>query len=133
MRPFAATSILLQDPDVIEDGRLRSGVPCAISLTSALGGIADRALVSGHSSMPDRAGSHHDEEKFGSQKGPRITDFRSECRDDHFIVGMTNSAPLLMPEGQRAVTVLVFVQNLIESVPCWLRSPKLEAFQPPKE
>jgi len=29
MRPFAATSIPLQDPDVIEDGRLRSGVPYA--------------------------------------------------------------------------------------------------------
>jgi hypothetical protein len=51
----------------------------------------------------------------------------------YFIVGMTNSAPDLMPDGQREVIVLVFVQNLIESVPCWLRSPKLEAFQPPKE
>jgi hypothetical protein len=27
----------------------------------------------------------------------------------HFIVGMTNSAPSLMPEGQREVTVLVLV------------------------
>ena len=27
----------------------------------------------------------------------------------HFIVGMTNSAPSLMPDGQRDVTVLVFV------------------------
>ena len=27
----------------------------------------------------------------------------------HFIVGMTNSAPSLVPEGQRAVTVLVLV------------------------
>ena len=51
----------------------------------------------------------------------------------YFIVGMTNSAPDLMPDGQREVIVLVLVQNLIESVPCWLRSPKLEAFQPPKE
>ena len=51
----------------------------------------------------------------------------------YFIVGMTNSAPSLMPDGQRLVTVLVRVQNLIESVPCWLRSPKEEDFQPPKE
>lgn len=51
----------------------------------------------------------------------------------YFIVGMTNSAPSLMPDGQREVIVLVLVQNLIESVPCWLRSPKEEDFQPPKE
>ena len=30
-------------------------------------------------------------------------------RVSHFIVGMTNSAPSLVPEGQRAVTVLVLV------------------------
>ena len=36
----------------------------------------------------------------------------------YFIVGMTNSAPALMPDGQRDVTVLVRVQNLIESEPC---------------
>jgi hypothetical protein len=29
--------------------------------------------------------------------------------DSQFIVGMTNSAPSLMPEGQREVTVLVLV------------------------
>jgi hypothetical protein len=28
---------------------------------------------------------------------------------NYFIVGMTNSAPSLVPEGQRAVTVLVLV------------------------
>ncbi len=49
------------------------------------------------------------------------------------IVGIENSAPSLMPEGQREVMVLVLVQNLIESGPCWLRSPKDEDFQPPKE
>ena len=68
--------------------------------------------------------------KTGATRPPNC---KSIDRADHFIVGMTNSAPLLMPDGQRAVTVLVFVQNLIESVPCWLRSPKLDAFQPPKE
>ncbi len=34
------------------------------------------------------------------------------------IVGIENSAPSLMPDGQREVMVLVRVQNLIESVPC---------------
>jgi hypothetical protein len=37
--------------------------------------------------------------------GPGMT----RSRDRHFIVGMTNSAPSLTPEGQRAVTVLVLV------------------------
>ncbi|CCF18012.1 protein of unknown function [Pseudorhizobium banfieldiae] len=36
----------------------------------------------------------------------------------YFIVGMENSAPSLIPDGQRDVTVFVRVQNLIESVPC---------------
>lgn len=49
------------------------------------------------------------------------------------IVGIENSAPSLMPDGQRDVIVFVRVQNLIESGPCWLRSPKDEDFQPPKE
>ena len=31
------------------------------------------------------------------------------CRRGHFMVGMMNSAPSLVPEGQRAVTVLVLV------------------------
>jgi hypothetical protein len=51
----------------------------------------------------------------------------------HFIVGIENSAPSLMPEGQREVMVLVRVQNLNESVPCWFKSPKDEDFHPPKE
>jgi len=47
----------------------------------------------------------------------------SEARPDgwpgsYFIVGIWNSAPSLMPLGQRAVTVLVRVQKRIESVPC---------------
>jgi Spy/CpxP family protein refolding chaperone len=33
----------------------------------------------------------------------------TEAPTPHFIVGMTNSAPSLMPEGQREVTVFVFV------------------------
>ncbi len=36
---------------------------------------------------------------------------------------------VLDPDGQ-TVIVLVRVQNLIESGPCWFRSPKEEAFQP---
>ena len=36
-----------------------------------------------------------------------------ECHESHraghFIVGMTNSAPSLMPDGQRSVTVFVLV------------------------
>jgi hypothetical protein len=35
--------------------------------------------------------------------------FESIQPDDQFIVGMTNSAPSLMPDGQREVTVLVLV------------------------
>jgi hypothetical protein len=34
--------------------------------------------------------------------------FRDHARA-HFIVGITNSAPFLMPDGQREVTVLVLV------------------------
>src|SRR4051812_38159403 len=35
---------------------------------------------------------------------------RMSCmRSGYFIVGMTNSAPSLVPDGQRAVTVLVLV------------------------
>jgi hypothetical protein len=34
---------------------------------------------------------------------------RGDVADHHLIVGMTNSAPSLVPEGQRDVTVLVFV------------------------
>lgn len=37
MRPFAATSILLQDPDVIQDGQPALGRALRINLTSALG------------------------------------------------------------------------------------------------
>lgn len=37
MRPFAATSILLQDPDVIQDGPPALGRALRINLTSALG------------------------------------------------------------------------------------------------
>src|SRR3989442_4911239 len=36
----------------------------------------------------------------------------------HFIVGMTHSAPSLMPEGQREVTVLVLVYKRTASGPC---------------
>jgi hypothetical protein len=35
--------------------------------------------------------------------------FAQEADERQFIVGMTNSAPSLMPDGQREVTVLVFV------------------------
>ena len=49
------------------------------------------------------------------------------------MTGMENSAPDLMPDGQRVVTVLVRVQNLIESGPCWFKSPKDDRFHPPKE
>ena len=34
--------------------------------------------------------------------------------------------------GQRAVTVLVLVQNRRPSMPCWLMSPNADRFQPPK-
>ena len=67
------------------------------------------------------------------KRAPAREPFSQSIQMDHFIVGMENSAPSLMPDGQRLVTVLVRVQNLIESMPCWLRSPKAEAFQPPKE
>ena len=36
-------------------------------------------------------------------------DAQTENRPDQFIVGITNSAPSLMPDGQREVTVLVLV------------------------
>ncbi|ANL32882.1 hypothetical protein AMC79_CH00777 [Rhizobium phaseoli] len=97
---------------VIDDACLRSDVPMESSADAAARRVSSRSNKTGAERPPNR---------------------RSIDRADHFIVGMTNSAPLLMPEGQRAVTVLVLVQNLIESVPCWLRSPKLDAFQPPKE
>jgi hypothetical protein len=50
------------------------------------------------------------------------------------MVGMTNelSACSSSLSGQRAVTVLVLVQNRRPSMPCWLMSPKAERFQPPK-
>ena len=35
--------------------------------------------------------------------------FLAKCLGDQFIVGMTNSAPSLTPDGQREVTVLVLV------------------------
>ncbi|ASS54366.1 hypothetical protein E0H39_32290 [Rhizobium leguminosarum bv. viciae] len=41
MRPFAATSILHQDPDVIQDGPPALGRALRINLTSATGGIGD--------------------------------------------------------------------------------------------
>jgi hypothetical protein len=41
-------------------------------------------------------------EKIAMRATPRV-------RLSYFIVGMTNSAPSLTPEGQREVTVLVFV------------------------
>ncbi|MEA3004237.1 MAG: hypothetical protein QOH81_3025, partial [Sphingomonadales bacterium] len=41
------------------------------------------------------------------------------------MVGMTNAfSPVAEPSGQRWVTVLVLVQNLTPSMPCWLMSPK---------
>ena len=36
-------------------------------------------------------------------------DAKQICAGDYFIVGMPNSAPSLMPDGQRAVTVFVLV------------------------
>ena len=39
----------------------------------------------------------------------RAGDARGPGEGRHFIVGMTNSAPSLMPDGQREVTVLVLV------------------------
>jgi hypothetical protein len=76
MKPFAATSIPLQDRDVIEDRLLALGAALRISLTSALGNRrwrADRALVSGHPRRrSDIAGNQHDEEKFGSQMAPEL-------------------------------------------------------------
>lgn len=49
------------------------------------------------------------------------------------MVGMTNSAPLRIPVGQRDVTVLSFVKNRTPSGPCIWWSPNRERFQPPKE
>jgi hypothetical protein len=65
--------------------RANSGLPC---------GYGFRARAYG--------ASRNDGEAFG----PAMT---IASRDRHFIVGMTNSAPSLTPEGQRAVTVLVLV------------------------
>ncbi len=39
----------------------------------------------------------------------RLGEVKTREALSHFIVGMTNSAPCLMPEGQRAVTVSVLV------------------------
>ena len=50
----------------------------------------------------------------------------------YFMVGMLNSEPSFMPEGQREVMVLVLVYKRMESGPCWFKSPKEERFQPPK-
>ena len=48
--------------------------------------------------------------KGGSTPSPHAMGRRAGARlFAYFIVGMTNSAPSLMPEGQRAVTVLVLV------------------------
>lgn len=69
--------------------------------------------------------------KRGNRRGRRAPS-QLFLADASLKTGMENSAPALMPEGQRAVTVLVRVQNLIDSGPCWLRSPKTERFQPPK-
>jgi len=44
---------------------------------------------------------------FGAGEGEKA--WRRLPASPHFIVGMTNSAPSLTPEGQREVTVLVLV------------------------
>ncbi|MGO6735123.1 hypothetical protein ACC732_08585 [Rhizobium ruizarguesonis] len=77
MRPFAATSIPLQDPNVIEDRLLALGRALRISLTSALGEIGDGEQTARLSqdildAGPIIAGSHYNEEKFGGRKAPEF-------------------------------------------------------------
>jgi hypothetical protein len=51
----------------------------------------------------------HARQARGQQSGRNQSEASSMHRAVHFIVGMMNSAPSLVPEGQRDVTVLVLV------------------------
>ena len=52
-------------------------------------------------------------------EGPSGGERLLRCGDEtYFIVGMMNSAPSRTPEGQREVTVLIFVKKWNESGPC---------------
>ena len=50
----------------------------------------------------------HPHAQLGSCRTPLVVSVQLDTLG-YFIVGMTNSAPSLTPEGQRAVTVFVFV------------------------
>src|SRR5262249_27900846 len=89
-----------------------------------------------------RARSHIDDRRHttSTQRTGRKTIGRSavppsraviQATPTYFIVGMTNSAPSLTPDGQRAVTVLVLEKSRARSGPRWLRSPRPERSQPP--
>src|SRR5690606_2237149 len=60
---------------------------------------------------------------------------RERANQRQLIVGMMKleSSCSSALSGQRAVAVLVLVQNFTPSMPYWLVSPKPERFQPPKE
>lgn len=76
MRPFAATSIPLQDPDVIEDrpACARACLAHQFDLGTGEWEMANRLRPCLRiCSMPtDIAGNQHDEEKFGSRKAPEL-------------------------------------------------------------
>jgi hypothetical protein len=57
-----------------------------------------------------RGGGSEEERGGRGTPSPRPTaPATAYCRPPHFIVGIENSAPPLMPEGHREVTVFVFV------------------------
>jgi hypothetical protein len=54
-------------------------------------------------------GGHIHVPKYVVRYAPIVTGHQVQAAGHHFIVGRTNSAPLAMPVGQRAVTVFMRV------------------------
>ena len=74
-----------------------------------------------------------EQQQVGAGQGGRVRNRVHPARHGrYFMVGMMNSAPVRMPDGQRAVTVLGLVKKRTPSGPCMFESPNSERFQPPK-
>src|SRR5581483_449800 len=94
----------VQRPAMLRDGAFRSTPPVrlvrsATPFSPLQAASAPHIRIAPTASGP--AGFEFD--------GLRSRLIRSARRRRHFMVGMTNSAPSLVPDGQRAVTVLVLV------------------------
>ena len=118
--------------EVTRDARSQASWPFRASRVGIERGRKEHLPQSAYGAERKRCGKVEQQQIGAGPRGQVANRVHPACHSRYFMVGMMNSAPVRIPDGQRAVIVLGLVKKRTPSGPCMFESPNSERFHPPK-